>query len=180
MRQQKAMQQIKQHLSESLLEDDLKWLVGEVVYVDMHKTKLGEDKDHIVLSIPVNDRKPAHDLAAFIENGIHKFEDVEVSPATDTKGRYLVYVEIERGPDSFKAINGILNDSSKLSGINEWKFVTMKSPELDFNEDNFTAHVITDPSEYERLHPAEEPKDQDEVENTTESIKKRLGFLLNY
>lgn len=178
------MQQIKQlkhqQLNESLLEDDLKWLVGEVVYIDMHKTKLGDDKDHIVVSIPVNDRKPAHDLAAFIENGVHKFEDVEVSPATDTKGRYLVYIELERGPESFKTINGILNDSSKLSGITEWKFVTMKSPELEFNEDNFIASVITDPIEYERLHPAEEPNSQDDVENTTESIKKRLGFLLNY
>lgn len=163
-------------LKESLLEDDLKWLVGEIVYIDMHKTKLGKDKDHIVVAIPVNDQKPAHDLATFIENGVHKFEDVEVSPATDTKGRYLVYVEVERGPDSYSIINGILNDTSKLSGIKAWKFVTMKSAEMDLNEENFIAHVITNPVEYERLHP--EPEENKEA--ATESIKKRLGFLLNY
>jgi len=172
----------KQRLKESLLEDDLKWLVGETVYIDMHKTKLGKDKDHIVLAIPVNDQKPAHDLASFIENGVNKFEDVEVSPATDAKGRYLVYVEIERGPDAYTTINGILHDTNKLSGIEQWKFVTMKSAEMDFNEENFIAHVISNPNEYDRLHPEEEHEQEDNTDtgNTTESIKKRLGFLLNY
>ena len=187
------MQQMKQNkhktLKESLLENDLKWLVGEVLYLDMHKTKLGDEKDHIVLAIPVNDQKPAQDLAAFIENGVHKFEDVEVSPATDTKGRYLVYVEVERGPEAYKAIRGILNDTSRLSGVDEWKFVTMKSAEMDFNEENFIGHIITDPAEYERVHASEEEQDDSEATAepageeeavATESIKKRLGFLLNY
>ncbi len=173
------MKRNKQMLKESLLENDLKWLVGEVLYLDMHKTKLGDEKDHIVLAIPVNDQKLAQDLAAFIENGVHKFEDVEVSPATDTKGRYLVYVEIERGPDAYKTIRGILDDTSRLSGVDEWKFVTMKSAEVDFNEENFIGHIITDPAEYERIHGSGDDSEEDD-NVASESIKKRLGFLLNY
>ena len=112
----KVMPQMKhnnQHrnLSESLFEDDLKWLVDDSILIDMHKTKLGANKDYIVLAIIVNDRTPAHDLATFIENSVYDFEDVEVSSATDTKGRYLIYVELNRDNGAFKTINGILNDT---------------------------------------------------------------------
>jgi hypothetical protein len=167
-------------VNESLAENDLKWLVNEAVYIDMHKTKLGEDKDYLVLAIAVNDRNPAHDLATFIENGVYKFEDVEVSPATDSKGRYLVYVEIKRDQDAFKNISGILEDSSKLCGITEWKFKTLdQTSELDLDQDTFSANVITDPVEYEQRHPPKDEQEQ-EAQTATESIKKRLNFLLKY
>lgn len=167
-------------VNESLAEGDLKWLVNEVVYVDMHKTKLGEDKDYIVLAIAINDRNPAHDLATFIENSVHKFEDVEVSPATDSKGRYLVYVEIKRDQDAFKNVSGILGDASKLCGITEWKFKGMgMATDLDLEQEAFAANIITDPVEYEQKHPPEVEQEQ-EAQTATESIKKRLNFLMKY
>ena len=67
------MKPTNKQLNEHLSENDLKWLVDDGVLIDMHKTKLGEDKDYIVLSIAVNDRTPAHDLARFIENSVYKF-----------------------------------------------------------------------------------------------------------
>ena len=184
--QQKVMQQMSKHknkyqlLNESLAEDDLKWLVNEVVYIDMHKTKLGDDKDYMVLALAINDRSPAHDLATFIENSVHEFEDVEVSPATDTQGRYLVYVEIKRDGDAFKNIQGILTDTSRLSGIKEWRFKGLKMPsDLPFDQDNFIANIITDPVEYESRNPKEDEEEQ-ERQAATESIKKRLNFLMKY
>ena len=172
------------NLSESLLENDLKWLVDDGVLVDMHKTKLGANKDYIVLAIIVNDRTPAHDLASFIENSIYDFEDVEVSSATDTKGRYLIYVELNRDPGAFKTINGILNDAKKLTGIEDWKFKGMGMNSLvPFDEETFNAHIITDPAEYDQLHPEveEEPAPEEiEQEAVRESIKNRLKFLMSY
>jgi hypothetical protein len=178
------------------MEDDLKWLVDDGVLVDMHKTKLGANKDYIVLAIIVNDRTPAHDLASFIENSVYDFEDVEVSSATDTKGRYLIYVELNRDSGAFKTINGILNDAKKLTGIEDWKFKGMGMNDLvPFDEETFTAHIITDPIEYDRLHPeveeeqTKEPSDEqsqppseEEVaqEAIRESIKNRLKFLMSY
>ncbi len=167
-------------VNESLAEGDLKWLVNEVVYIDMHKTKLGDDKDYIVVALAINDRNPAHDLATFIENSVYKFEDVEVSPATDSKGRYLVYVEIKRDQDAYKNISGILADSSKLCGIDTWKFKTMGMPtDLDLDQDTFAANIITDPVAYEQKHPPEVDQEQ-EAQTATESIKQRLNFLLKY
>ena len=189
----KVMPQMKhnnQHrnLSESLFEDDLKWLVDDGVLIDMHKTKLGANKDYIVLAIIVNDRTPAHDLATFIENSVYDFEDVEVSSATDTKGRYLIYVELNRDPGAFKTINGILNDTKRLTGIEEWKFKGMgMNTSIPFDEESFTANIITNVLEYDQLHPEveEEPAQKpspEEVaqEEVRESIKNRLKFLMSY
>ena len=174
-------------VNESLAENDLKWLVSEIAFIDMHKTKLGDDKDYIVLAIAINDHSPAHDLATFIENSPFDFEDVEVSPATDSKGRYLVYVELHRDNKAFDTINKILTDSEKLTGIKDWKFKGMNTGEQDLTPENFAASIITDPNEYERLHPKQEEQPavapEPEIaatEPTTESIKKRLDFLLKY
>ena len=181
------MKHNNQHLSESLMEDDLKWLVDDGVLVDMHKTKLGANKDYIVLAIIVNDRTPAHDLASFIENSVYDFEDVEVSSATDTKGRYLIYVELNRDTGAFNTINGILNDSKKLTGIEDWKFKGMgMNSFVPFDEETFSANIITDAGEYDQLHPeveepAEEPAPEEvEQEAVRESIKNRLKFLMSY
>ena len=185
----KVMPQMKQNkqLNEHLSENDLKWLVDDNILIDMHKTKLGADKDYMVLSIPVNDRTPAHDLARFIENSVYKYADVEVSPATDSNGRYLVYVEMERNADAFSVIDGILRDSNKLSGIEQWKFKTMGLNDyVPFDQESFSQYVITDPALYEQRHPApvEAEKDDDHVEPSMEpvkeSIKSRLKFLMNY
>ena len=182
------------NLSESLLEDDLKWLVDDSVLIDMHKTKLGANKDYIVLAIVVNDRTPAHDLASFIENSVYDFEDVEVSSATDTKGRYLIYVEINRDSGAFKTIDGILTDAKRLTGIEEWKFKGMgMNTSVPFNEETFNTSIIVDPIEYDRLHPEVEETDKEEPsaelapseeevaqEAVRESIKNRLKFLMSY
>ena len=191
MPQMKHNNQHHSNLSESLMEDDLKWLVDDGILVDMHKTKLGANKDYIVLAIIVNDRTPAHDLASFIENSVYDFEDVEVSSATDTKGRYLIYVELNRDPGAFKTINGILNDAKKLTGIEDWKFKGMgMNSFVPFDEETFSANIITNASEYDQLHPeveepAEEPSaepspEEVEQEAVRESIKNRLKFLMSY
>ena len=187
-------------LKESLLENDLKWLVSDEVLIDMHKTKMGKNKDYLVLAIAVNDRTPANDLAQFIENSVYKFEDVEVSPATDSKGRYLIYIELPRNHEAVEAITGVLHDTSKLSGIDEWKFKSMGMPNyIPLDKETMSQHLILDPAEYDRLHPEqpeeekseegdqgqdeqehEEAEEQTEESLTTESIKARLKFLMNY
>ena len=174
-------------INESLLENDLKWLVDDGVLIDMHKTKLGENKDYLVLAIAVSDRTPANDLASFIENSVYNFEDVEVSPATDTKGRYLIYVEFARKPEVFDTILGVLNDTSKLCGIDDWKFKTMGIDDyIPLDKETMANYIITDSMEYDQKHPeVAEPEEEIPAQNTaqesvTESIKNRLKFLMSY
>jgi hypothetical protein len=162
-------------INESLYEGDLQWLVYDEVMIDMHKTKLGEDRDYIVLAIPTKDQKPANDLALFIEHGTAVFEDVEVSPATDDRGRYLIYVELKRDPNAFTNINNILNDSKRLSKIETWKFISGANSEpAEFNQETFGTYINTDPTSY-----GQTPEDE-EQKAVEESIRSRFKFLLNY
>jgi len=174
---------LKEHLSAN----DLKWLVDDSILIDMHKTKLGEDKDYIVVSIPVQKKTPAHDLARFLETGVHKFEDVEVSAAMDTQGRYLVYLEMHRSPEAYNTVKGLLDDTSKLSGIESWKFKTLGLNDyVPFDQESFNQYVVVDPTLYEQRHPVAkqtdtEPETPEPEENLQqEYIKSRLKFLLNY
>lgn len=180
------MLQMKQNnkLNESLFEDDLKWLVSDDILIDMHKTKLGDDADYLVVSIAINDRTPAIDMAKFLENGTGDFDDIEVSPGTDNQGRYLVYIEIERTPELYNIIKAMLADAGKLCGIELWKFKSMGMPNfIEFNEEQFNNRVITSPEEYLAAHPADKNAESDETEpaeSVTESIKRRLRFLMGY
>ena len=168
-------------LSESLMENDLKWLVLEDVMIDMHKTKLGKDCDYIVLAISVTDKKPAEDLATFIENSVYDFDDVEVSGATDTAGNYMIYVELARNDQAYKTVKGILSDCTKLSGITEWKFKTTDvKTAIPLDEASFDAHIITSPAEYLSLHPEKTEEEEKEQDAVKESIKSRFKFLLSY
>jgi len=167
-------------LSESLTENDLKWLVLVDVMIDMHKTKLGKDKDYIVLAISVTDKQPAEDLATFIENSVYDFDDVEVSGATDTQGNYMIYVELARDDQAYKTVKGVLTDCTKLCGITEWKFKTTNVKQaIPLDEDSFNAHIITDPEEYIKFHPEKTQEEQDD-DAVKESIKSRFKFLLSY
>lgn len=174
------MKQPSNKILEHLSAQDLKWMVEDNLLIDMHKTKLGADKDYVVLSMAVKDKVPAIDLAKFVENSVYKYEDVEVSGATDSQGRYLVYVELKRDPELFEKIRGILEDASRLTGINEWKFKTLGlSDYVPFDSDSFAQYVISDSTLYEQRHPSlsEQEKQQESVQ---ESIKSRLKFLLRY
>lgn len=178
------MKHNKKSLSESLYENDLQWLVSDTIMMDMHKTKLGSDSEYLVVAIPVNDKKPATDLAQFLESSVYDFLDIEVSPGMDGIGRYLVYVELERNPELFDTIKGILEDVSRLSGIKDWKFKTMNMREdVDFDEENFVSRIIVTPEEYLRIHPEVNDEEQDAEETQesfSESIKQRMKFLVNY
>jgi hypothetical protein len=186
------MNKTSNKLQESLMENDLKWLVEDTVMIDKHKTKLGDDAKYLVLAIVVTDKQPAEDLATFIENSVYEFEDVEVSQATDQDGNYQIYVELKRGPDAYNTIKGLLTDASKLSGIEDWKFQGMDMNEsVPFEEDMFNRFIITDPHEYARLHPNQEQQDKDTssqagdeitepVNPVHEEIRSRLKFLMNY
>ena len=53
--------------NEGLLAGDLKMLVDNIFEVDSYSSKMGEDKDIVVLAFTVGSQKPADDLVEFVE-----------------------------------------------------------------------------------------------------------------
>ena len=82
--------------NEGLLAGDLKMLVDNIFEVDSYSSKMGEDKDIVVLAFTVGSQKPADDLVEFMESGYDFVLDADASPGELSDGKYKVFVEIER------------------------------------------------------------------------------------
>ena len=120
------------HLGEESLNEDLKSLdlenlVNDTIFVDKHKSKLGEDKDVIVLAMEVKNNDAAKDLMSFIERGYTDVIDADHISSENIDGDYIVFVEFER-KDTFKdVLSEMLGGVERLTGIDNWSFKHYKS-----------------------------------------------------
>ena len=113
----------------SLQSNDLKDFVNEIFTIDSYKSKMGQDKEIAVLAFEVKSQEPAKDLMNFIEKGYDFVLDADVSTGENRKGKYDVFVEMERDRHLPKRIADILEEVSKLTGIENWKYRYYKNVE---------------------------------------------------
>lgn len=115
------------NINESLRPDDLKYLVSNIFEVDSYSSKMGNDKDIVVLSFTVEDKAPAQDLVNFVERGYDFVLDADAAPHEAKDGRYHVFVEMERNRHVPEQIMEMLHGIKKLTGIDDFKFRYYKS-----------------------------------------------------
>ena len=113
----------------SLQPNDLENYVSEIFTIDSYKSKMGQDKEIAVLAFEVQDQEPAKDLMNFIEKGYNFVLDADVSIGENRKGKYDVFVEIERNRKLPTRIDDILEEVGKLTNISEWKYRYYKNIE---------------------------------------------------
>ena len=116
-----------QQLNEDLLAGDLKMLVNNIFEVDSYASKMGSDKDVVVLSFTVESVGPAKDLVTFCERGFDFVLDADHSPGELDDGKYKVFVEIERNRRVAEQINELLLGISQLAEVDNFKFRYHKS-----------------------------------------------------
>lgn len=121
----------------SLQPNDLAHFVNEIFTIDSYKSKMGQDKEIAVLAFEVKQQEPAKDLMNFIEKGYDFVLDSDISTGENRKGKYNVFVEIERDRHLPERIGTILSEVTKLTGIENWKYRYYKNVEskpFDVNE----------------------------------------------
>jgi hypothetical protein len=111
-----------QQLNEELLAGDLRMLVRNIFEIDSYASKMGSDKDIVVLSFTVEDKDPANDLVNFVERGYEFVLDADATPGELNDGKYKVFVEIERNKKLPEQIIEILDGVGKLCEIDNFKF----------------------------------------------------------
>ena len=111
-----------QQLNETLLAGDLKMLVRDIFEVDSYASKMGSDKDVVVVSFTVESNEPADDLVTFLERGYDFVLDADKSPGELEDGKYKVFVEIERNKRIGEQIAEMLDGVSKLTDIENFRF----------------------------------------------------------
>jgi hypothetical protein len=137
-------------LNEGLQAGDLKMLVDNIFEIDSYASKMGEDKDIVVLAFTVKSREPADDFVNFVENGYDFVLDADASPGELSDGKYKVFVEIERNRRIAQQITELLNGIGLLADIEEFKFRYYKSfHSVDADESNLDEMIPKTKEDYE-------------------------------
>lgn len=140
----------KDILNEGLRREDLKDQVKEFFTVDHFRSKMGEDRDVVVIAFTVKEKYPAIDLMEFMERGYNFILDADMSSGEESNGYYHVFVEIERTPNLPNQLSQLLSGVGQLCGCYEWKFNYQKTKTLiEFNEQNILENVPLTAAEYE-------------------------------
>ena len=141
------------HLGESPINEDLNALdladlVNSTIFVDKHKSKLGEDKDVIVLAMEVKNNDAAKDLMSFVERGYTDVIDADNISSENIDGDYVLFIEFER-KDTFKdVLSEMLTGVEKLTGIDNWSFKHYKSSKTLTMEELHNTLPVT-PEQYD-------------------------------
>ena len=131
---------------------DLARLVKPLMTVDEFRSKMGEDKDIIVVGFTVLNKEPASDLVNFIEKSYDWVLDSDISSGETSDGNYIVFVEIQRKPTAAEHIFNMLTDMMNLTdqSLDEWQFTYYKGVDkLPVTLKHLKEKIIPTPEEYE-------------------------------
>lgn len=142
-----------QSLLEGLRYKDLDGLLKPTIHVDEFSSKMGDDKDIIVISFFVRDKAAARDLEAWLEKGYDFVLDADRSPGEVKPNRYLVYVEIRRRSSAPGNIQEILDDLNTLTEYeaDDW-VMHYEGNKQPWSEETFRSTVPCTPRDYEATH----------------------------
>jgi hypothetical protein len=137
---------------DSLRAGDLKNLVHHVFEIDSYKSKMGDDKDVVVVSFTVESKDPANDLVDFIEKGYQFVLDADVTPGELSNGKFKVFVELQRDKHIAEHIVDMLYGVGKLAEVDGFKFRYYKSfDSKDAVLETLSEVIPSDPATYETI-----------------------------
>jgi hypothetical protein len=107
------------NLIEGLRRGDLEDLVLPLLSVDEYESRI--DDSAVVIAFFVNEKDAAQDLNRFIQRSPVELLDTEISPAPDSHGYFMVFVELLNNGKFGESVQGILEEISSLTMIDAWK-----------------------------------------------------------
>ncbi len=139
-------------LNEGLERGDLNRLVHDELHIDEFKSKLGEDKDVVVVSFKVAGKEPAQDVVDFLEKSYDWVIDADVSSGEMSDGDYIVFVEVPREKQVIDRIMEMMQDLMNLTSqnIKEWRVRYYKdNQEHKLDRDVLERIIPVTPEEYQ-------------------------------
>lgn len=113
-------------INEGLKAGDLEGVVSKRFSVDQYKSKMGDDRNIMVVAFVVDSLAPAKDLERFAETGYKEVLDADATPGTMADGKHRVFVEFARQEGVDKHIYKFLDDLKKLTNIDTFEFTYHK------------------------------------------------------
>ena len=116
-----------QIVKEGLKAGDLDGVVSKRFSVDQFKSKMGEDRNIMVLTFTVDGMAPAKDLERFAETGYKEVLDADATPGTLEDGKHRVFIEFARVESVDQHIRKFLDDLKNLANIEIFEFTYHKN-----------------------------------------------------
>ena len=139
------------NIYEGLKAGDLEGVVNKRFSVDQYKSKMGEDRNILVLSFTVDGHAPAKDLERFAEVGYKTVLDADATPGTLEDGKHKVFIEFARESSVVKNIMAFLEDLKKLTNIEEFEYTYHKGIDSTMaTMETLEASIPTTPEAYEQ------------------------------
>jgi len=113
-------------VNEGLKAGDLEGIVGKRFSVDQYKSKMGDDKNILVLAFTADSQAAAKDLERFAETGYKEVLDADATPGTMEDGKHRVFIELARVEQVDQHIMKFLQDLAKLTNIETFEFTYHK------------------------------------------------------
>ena len=134
-----------------LREKDLIDLVNPIFEIDSYKSKMGEDKNIVVLSFTVNEKAAADDLVQFIESGYNFVLDATATTGEQSDGYYRVFVEMEREDTVPNQIMELMDGVQKLTD-QTFSYRYYKSFDAqDLSTESLQTTIPLDQDSYEKI-----------------------------
>ena len=83
-------------INEGLKAGDLEGVIDKRFSIDQFKSKMGDDKNIMVLAFTAEGLAPAKDLERFAETGYKEILDADATPGTMADGKHKVFIEFAR------------------------------------------------------------------------------------
>ena len=137
--------------NEGLKAGDLEGVVSNRFSIDQYKSKMGEDRNIMVLAFTVDGQAPARDLERFAETGYKAIMDADATPGTMEDGKHRVFIEFARKPDVISHIVSFLEDLKKLTNHECFEYTYHKGQNPTTVSDSTLAETVpTTPEAYEQ------------------------------
>ena len=112
---------------------DLERTVHPELHIDEFESKMGDNKDVVVVSLKVKGKAPGLDICDFVEKAYDWVLDADVSSGEMSDGDYLVFIELPREKDCVEHIVEMMQDLMNLTlqDLEEWR-VRYRHSKQDF------------------------------------------------
>jgi hypothetical protein len=134
---------------------DFKDFVGQIlpyITVDEYEARTGTDDETVTIAFTVKGKAASQDLAGWFEKGYDFVLDAQVSKGEVSRGKHLVFVEMERRLKSPQRIIELLEDLETLTNLElqDWT-IQINDLEISPDVDELKTQLITSPSEYRKI-----------------------------
>lgn len=132
---------------------DLQGQIDPTITVDEYAANMGDDDEIVTLAFTVKGQQASEDLVDWFERGYDFVLDSEVSDGQVSKGKYLVFVEMNRRTSVPERIVELIEDMQTLTDLplEDW-VITIDKKEYKADVEQLKSVIILSPSKYRQVH----------------------------